>query len=126
MKNIFIIGLKYDPSAQLKVASQSLTIEQVSDKISFQDLRNVNKVFKSWLGIDIKKTLDIPRGTPEATWRQLNNLIQYRHDIIHQMGVDSNLSRNDFIEQAKLVKKVLDIVLDVLVKKYQIMVDTNG
>lgn len=69
-------------------------------------------------------TID-PRGIPEAIWRQLTNLIQYRHDIIHQMGVDSSLSRDDFIEQAELVKKVLETVLDILVKKYQITVDTN-
>lgn len=57
-RNIFVICLKYDPDAQLKIANRGLTIKQISDKISFQDLRNVNKVFKSWLEIDIKMTLD--------------------------------------------------------------------
>lgn len=126
LKNIFIISLRYDPGAQLKVADRGLTVEQISDKISFQDLRNVNKAFRSWLGIDIKERLDDPCGEPEVIWKQLNNLIQYRHDIIHQMGVDSKLSRNDFIKQAELVKKAMEAILDVLVKKYEITVDTSG
>lgn len=124
-KNTFIIGLKYDPGAQLKMTNQGQAIEQIADKISFQDLRNVNKVFKNWLEIDIKKELDDPRETSETIWMQLNNLIQYRHDIIHQMGVNSSLSRSDFIEQAELVKNVLKIVLDILVKKYQIIVEID-
>ena len=133
LKNAFIIGLKYDLSAQdrvkkyLRELGPELTLggkgseELIADKISFQDLHNAKKAFKKWLDVDIKKPLDKSITMPiESLWERLNDLIEYRHDLIHRMGVDTDFSRGAFLQQTKLVEETLDVLLRTFIEKYQI------
>lgn len=136
LKNTFIIALKYDATAQDKIedlrreviaagaSDETNTEESIADSISFQDLRNVRKVFRKWLTVDIKQPLTLSATPPEESlWRRLDDLIKYRHDIIHRMGVDKNLSRSDFLRQAQLIEASLDVLLKTFADKYQIDIE---
>lgn len=136
LKNTFIIALKYDSTAQDKVrdfrrevisggaSDETVTEESIADSISFQDLRNVRKAFRKWLAVDVKQPLTLSTTTPEESlWRRLDDLIKYRHDIIHRMGVDKSLSRSDFLRQAQLIEASLDVLLKTFADKYQIDIE---
>jgi hypothetical protein len=136
LKNAFIIGLQYDLGAQGRVRNYLQELgpevslggknaeEFIADKISFQDLHNVKKAFRKWLTIDIKKPLDQSVTMPiESLWRRLNDLIQYRHDLIHRMGVDTDFSRGAFLKQSQLVEEALDVLLKTFVEKYHIDIE---
>jgi uncharacterized protein YqgV (UPF0045/DUF77 family) len=84
-------------------------------------LKNVKKALKKWLNVDIKLILNSTDSTTEKSlWSQLNALIKYRHDIIHEMGVDRSLSRDKFLEWSQVVDKTLDILLKELADKYKL------
>lgn len=128
LKNIFVISLKYDVSTNEKVKlymeemnlNQEDAINKIANSISFQDLRNVKKAFIKWLDVDIKSLLiesSVITGT--TLWGQLNELIKYRHDIIHEMGVDRSLSRDKFLEWLGIVDKTLNVLLEEFAAKYQ-------
>lgn len=128
LKNILIISLKYDVSANEKVKlymqennlTQEEAINKIANGISFQDLKNVKKAFKKWLGMDIKPLLVESEGVAGISlWSQLNALIKYRHDVIHEMGVDRSLSRGKFLEWLEVVDKTLKVLLEEFSLKYK-------
>ncbi|WP_156424622.1 HEPN domain-containing protein [Arthrobacter sp. EpRS71] len=136
LKNILIIALKYDSNAQhmitdlrrevspIALRDEKSPEELIADSISFQDLRNVKKAFRKWLNVDIKKPLTPSEtASEESLWRRLDDLIKYRHDIIHRMGVDRSFSRTDFLNQAQLIEESLDLLLKTLADKYQIDIE---
>lgn len=136
LKNIFIIALKYDSNAQDMVSDLRREVspialqdeksreELIADSISFQDLRNAKKAFRKWLNVDIMKPLTPSETTSEESlWRRLGDLIKYRHDIIHRMGVDTSFSRTDFLNQAHLIEESLDLLLKPFADKYQIDIE---
>ena len=140
LKNIFVIVLKYDPEANGKMADHSQKInfiDLVDDKsletliaenYTFQNLRQVKKAFKDWLDIDIENVLSRPKtriGSGNTLWNDLDELIVYRHEIIHHLGVDSNLSRKNFIRLTKTTEKVLDTLLGYLTKKYDVILEND-
>jgi hypothetical protein len=129
LKNILVISLKYDINANEKVElyakelqlEKKEAINKIANSISFQDLKNVKKALKKWLNVDIKLILNSTDSTTEKSlWSQLNALIKYRHDIIHEMGVDRSLSRDKFLEWSQVVDKTLDILLKELADKYKL------
>lgn len=134
LKNIFIIALRYDPAAQDKIRNLRPELiatpitkspeDSIADSVSFQDLRNSKRAFKKWLDVDIKQPLTPSAATPaESPWRRLGELIEYRHDIIHRMGVDRSLSRSDFLREAQLIEESLDLLLTTFAEKYQIDIE---
>lgn len=136
LKNTFVIALKYDPIAQGKIKDlrrevasvanpgAKSTEESIADSISFQDLRNVRKAFRKWLDVDIKQPLTPTAATrEESLWQSLDDLIRYRHDVIHRMGVDTSFSRSDFLTQAQLIEESLDLLLKTFAEKYQIDIE---
>jgi hypothetical protein len=136
LKNTFIIALKYDSTARDKIGDfrrkaiaegtpgENITEEAIADSISFQDLRNVRRAFRKWLIVDIKQPLTLSASTPEdSLWRRLGDLIKYRHDVIHRMGVDTSLSRSNFLRQTQLIEESLDALLKAFAEKYQIDIE---
>jgi hypothetical protein len=138
LKNIFIIVLKYDPEANSKIAEHSQKVNfsdlmedksleaLVAENYTFQNLRQVKKAFYEWLNIDVEHLLSQPKSRVSAgntLWKNVDELIKYRHDIIHHLGVDSNLSRKDFIKLTKMTEKILDSLLAYLIKKYGIILE---
>lgn len=128
-KNILVISLKYDASANEKVKlymgktnlAQEESIYKIVESISFQDLKNVKKALKKWLNVDIKLILESTDSIADKSlWSQLDALIEYRHDIIHKMGVDRNLSRDKFLEWSHVVSETLDVLLKEFTDKYQL------
>lgn len=128
LKNILIISLRYDDRANEKVKlymeemnlTQDDAINKIANSISFQDLRNVKRAFMKWLDVDIKSLLVESSVNTEATlWGQLNELIKYRHDIIHEMGVDRSLSRDKFLGWLEIVDKTLKVLLEEFSRKYR-------
>lgn len=131
-KNIFIIALKYDLDAQDRIRDfqrkagavgrihENGFEASIADSISFTDLRNVKRAYLKWLNIDVRNPLTLPQTRHgESSWHRLGELIKYRHEIIHRMGVDTSFSQKEFIDRAQLVEESLDLLLEIFAEKYQ-------
>ena len=133
-KNIFIIGLKYDSSANLKIANHSQKVsfidlqnnvdseELIAESYTFQNMRQAKKAFNEWLDIDIEAIISTNTSNNDL-WNKLESLIKYRHEIVHHLGVDTQLSRDNFIEQSKVVTDILETLVAHFSKKYEIEVE---
>ncbi len=92
---------KIDMQDVLAISSGAKTIEDiVADWYSFQNIQSINAAYKDWFGIDLWKILRQKRKVGHRIIlleRQFNNIIQFRHGVIHRFELDSDLSRDEII-----------------------------
>jgi len=141
---VFQILLKYDPSCQLKVENYSKkvdlkdvilisrgekTIEAViAGEYSFQNLKSINKAFNQWFGVDIKQILYKKKKVNTGFLiidKRMEEIIEFRHGVIHRFEVDEYLKKNDLIAIFKTVKIVFETISSELEKKYSITIERD-
>lgn len=129
LKNIFIISLQYETSLEHRINQDPIRSGQdksefiigVAERINFQDPRNVRRAFKKWLDIDIRLlTKESEPGFDHSIWNDLMTLIDYRHNIIHGMGVDASFSREEFLTKSRLAEDLLEALLKLLSEKHSL------
>jgi hypothetical protein len=131
----FKILLKYEPRARerlelqtrkvdlaevLAIESGTKTIEDiVADWYSFQNIASIHRAFSDWFGIDFWKLLrrrrKIGKRLPILE-KQFNDLIQFRHGIVHGLSVDNELRKQQIQEILDLALAVIDTFVDYLEK----------
>ncbi len=129
-KSIFIILLKYDPVARQKIYLYDKKVdfsnllekrepeEVIANNYTFQNLKQVKLAYSQWLGMDIE--LVLRKNKYRKIWEDLDDLIQYRHDIIHHLGVDTDLSHADFIKAIVIIRHVMEVLNTEIESKYNI------
>ena len=92
---------KIDMQDVLAISSGAKTVEDiVADWYSFQNIQSINAAYKDWFGIDLWKILRQKRKVGHRIIlleKQFNNIIQFRHGVIHRFELDSDLSRDEII-----------------------------
>jgi hypothetical protein len=137
----FQILLHYDNGAQKKLKEQSRKIEIsnvvsvvrgerqleaiISDWYSFQNLSSINAAYRDWFGIDVLKILRRRRkiGKRIALLEQrLNQLIEFRHGVIHHFAFDYRLGRDEFLDFLTSVDTIVETFVDYLEKERGILI----
>ena len=139
---VFVILLKYDISVKNKIInhnqkvefqqlfqikSDEITFEEIIAKnYSFQNLNQISKAYNEWLNIDIRKILYAKKRIGNKTRfieNRLEELIQYRHNVVHQFILDNNLSKNNFYELIDVIEKTIEEITKYLEIKYNFKID---
>jgi len=132
----FKILLKYEPRARerlklqtrkidladvLAIEAGAKTIEDiVADWYSFQNIASIHNAFSDWFKIDFWKILRRRRkigGRLPILEKRLNQLIQFRHGIVHGLSVDTELRKQQIQEILDLALAIIDTFVDYLEKE---------
>lgn len=119
--------LKVNFSDLIDVENENKTIEQVvASSYSFQNITQINKAFKEWVGIDIRGILFKRRKIGNKIVfleNRLSDIIQYRHEVIHNFNIDTTLSREGYLEILDSIEKSIDEITSFLEEKYDFIID---
>jgi len=129
----FKILLRYDAKAQKRLAQQSRKIDiqdvlavsrretSVEDIVaawySFQNVRSIHNAFHDWFDIDLWKLLRRRKRIGRRLMileRRFNDLIQFRHGIVHRFELDSGLGREEALAMLETVKVIIVVFVDYL------------
>jgi hypothetical protein len=127
----FKIMLRYDSGAQAKLAKQNKKVEMedvcairdgskaiedvVAEWYSFQSVASIHSAFSDWFRIDFRGLLrrrkKVGRKLPVLENR-LQQLIEFRHGIVHRFSLDFGLRKPDIEETLDTVQVLFDLFLD--------------
>ncbi|MEV3840428.1 hypothetical protein, partial [Aeromonas dhakensis] len=112
----FQVLIKYDPVALekrtthkqkldfetlLEVENKEATVESViARNYTFQNLNQLNKAYKDWLDIDVRKVLYKKKKIGNSVTfleSRIADIIQYRHGIVHHFSIDRSLTKEGYI-----------------------------
>jgi hypothetical protein len=129
----FKILLRYERSAQARLAQENRRVEMqdliaisegrktvediVAGWYSFQRLESIHSAFNEWFKINIWKLLRTPTtGRKRITTfdERLNQIIQFRHSIIHRFEFDTDFDFNEIEEVLDCIVLVIEAFVDYL------------
>ncbi|MCJ7508560.1 MAG: HEPN domain-containing protein [candidate division Zixibacteria bacterium] len=132
----FKILLRYDRAARKHLEKQTrkvdladvLAIETgdkavediIADWYSFQNMASIHNAFSEWFGIDFWKLLRQRKKVGKRIFfleNRLNQLIQFRHGVVHRLSIDVEMRKQQIQELLDLVLAVINIFVDYLEKK---------
>jgi hypothetical protein len=129
----FKILLQYDNKAQERLAKQSRKIDMpdvmairdgsksledvVADWYSFQNLDSIHSAFSEWLRIDFWKIIRTGKkrkigNTVALLEERMNQIIQFRHGVVHRMELDATLDKNGIDNIYATTMAVIDAFVD--------------
>jgi hypothetical protein len=126
-RKISVHRQKVEFQTVLEMERKERTIEEIiAMNYSFQNLEQLNKAYKEWLDIDIRKILYKKKRIGNAITyleKRLSEIIQYRHGIVHHLMIDTSLTRRDFLLLIKTVQLgIVEVVKD-LERRYSFKVE---
>lgn len=112
---------KIDFSTLLQVNNNEKTIENViAENYTFQNLNQLNKAYKDWLDIDVRKILYKKKKIGNSITfleNRISDIIQYRHGIVHHFNIDRSLTKNDYLHILEAIEKsMLELIYYVEIK----------
>ncbi len=118
---------RVDFSTLLQVSERERTVEDViAEAYAFQNLNQLNKAYKEWLGIDVRRLLFRKKriGRKIAFLEnRLAEIIQYRHGVIHHLELDRSLTKDGYLAILDAVEASITEFLEFLEKKYGVTID---
>lgn len=120
---------KVDFATLLEVSEGQRSIEDViTSSYTFQNLNQLNKAYKEWLDVDVHKILyrraHIGR-TVTFLERRINEIIQYRHGIVHHFEIDNSLTREGYLEILAAIERAMTEFIEFLETKYAFKIDRD-
>ena len=114
-------------STLLEVSKRERTVEDViAEAYRFQNLRQLNKAYKDWLNIDVRKILFKKRRIGRSVMfleNRIGKIVQYRHGIVHDFEIDRSLTREGYIAILDAIEMAIEEFLVFLERKYSITID---
>ena len=114
--------LRVEFETLVEVSQNEKTIENViADTYTFQNLNQLNKAYKDWLDIDVRKILYKKKRIGRSVQfleNRIAEIIQYRHGVVHHFAIDRSLTREGYIGILEAVEKSMTEFLAFLEKKY--------
>lgn len=119
--------LKVEFDTVLELHNKSRTIESIiAESYTFQNLNQLNKAFKEWLDIDLRKILYKKKKIGDSV-RFLENrvaeIIQYRHGIVHHFAIDTTLTKEGYIHILEAIAKAIAEFVRFIEKKYDMRIE---
>lgn len=140
---VFVNFITYNPTARDLIANEKVKIgvaeviqiqnnetsveRIISETYNFQNLESINRAFKKYIQIDIFAILSKRKKINGKVFRLLNkieNLVNSRHKIIHDLEFNYDLTKDDYITYVKAVEKAIEIVIDELKDKKGLNIET--
>lgn len=140
----FQVLIKYDPVALekrtthkqkldfetlLEVEKKEATVENViARNYTFQNLNQLNKAYKDWLDIDVRKLLYKKKKIGNSVTfleNRISDIIQYRHGIVHHFAIDRSLTKDGYIHMLEAVEKSIGEFISFAEKKYKFKVEEH-
>lgn len=120
---------KIEFSAVLDIQSKTRSIENlIAKNYTFQNLDQLNKAYKDWLDIDVRKILFKKKRVGKSVSfleKRISEIIQYRHDIVHHFAIDRSLTKDAYIHILDAISMAIEEFVLFIEKKYQIEVDRS-
>ena len=135
----FIILLKYERDAlsilesdtrkvELKdvigISRGDFTVEEVVARwFSFQNIDAIHSAYKKYLGVDFYAILggvDNSSTSTRALLHEIKRVIAFRHNVVHQLDIDRDLSYDDACRIFTTVEEVIKAFLSNIEKKREI------
>ncbi len=139
---IFCILIKYDNFALQKKAihkqkidfgtvlalqNQEITIEEIiASNYTFQNLNQLNKAYKEWLDIDVRKILYKKKKIGKKICfleHRIAKIIEHRHGVVHHFSLDDTLTKEHYINILDSIELSMSEFINFLERKYQIKID---
>lgn len=112
---------KIEFSAVLDIHKNKRSIEDlIAENYTFQNLDQLNKAYKDWLDIDVRKILFKKKRIGKSIIfleNRISEIIQYRHGIVHHFAIDRSLTRDAYIH-------ILDAI-SLAIEEFVLFVETK-
>ncbi len=108
--------VKIGVSEVVKIQNKETSLERIiSETYNFQNLDSINKAFKKHIKIDVFAVLSKRKKINGKVFRvltKLENLVNSRHKIIHDLEFNYDLKKEDYITYVKTVEKTIEMIID--------------
>lgn len=140
----FEILLRYDEGAQtklqshqqkvkfedlLQVKSGGKTVEMlIAENYTFQNLDQLNKAYKDWVGIDVRAVLYKKRKIGASIGyleNRVAEIIQYRHGVVHHLAIDRSLKKQDYLHILTAIELAIGEFISHIEKRYRVNVERD-
>lgn len=119
-------NLKVDFATLLEVSNSQRTVEDViAESYTFQNLNQLNKAYKDWLDIDVRKILyKKSRIGSSVTFleNRISEIIQYRHGVVHHFEIDRSLTKDGYISILDAIEKAIAEFTAFIETKYAVKI----
>jgi hypothetical protein len=113
--------------ALLQVNNGELTVEDIiAQAYTFQNLDQLNKAYKEWLDIDVRKLLFKKKRIGRSVSfleNRIAEIIQYRHGVVHRLALDRSLTRDAYLAILDAVEASIREFLQFLERKYSVTIE---
>lgn len=118
---------KYEFSAILDIHRNKRSIEElIAENYTFQNLDQLNKAYKDWLDIDVRKIFFKKKRIGKSITfleNRISEIIQYRHGIVHHFAIDRSLTRDAYIHILDAISLAIEEFVLFIEIKYNINID---
>ena len=120
---------KLDFETLLEVEKKETTVESIiARNYTFQNLNQLNRAYKDWLDIDVRKLLYKKKKIGNSVTfleNRISDIIQYRHGIVHHFAIDRSLTKDGYIHMLEAVEKSIGEFISFAEKKYMFKVEEH-
>lgn len=118
---------KFEFSAILDIHRNNRSIEElISENYTFQNLDQLNKAYKDWLDIDVRKIFFKKKRIGKSITfleNRISEIIEYRHGIVHHFAIDRSLTRDAYIHILDAISLAIEEFVLFIETKYKIDID---
>lgn len=118
---------KFEFSAILDIHRNKRSIEElIAENYTFQNLDQLNKAYKDWLDIDVRKIFFKKKRIGKSITfleNKISEIIQYRHGIVHHFAIDRSLTRDAYIHILDAISLAIEEFVLFIEMKYKIDID---
>lgn len=120
---------KLDFDTLIEVERKEETVEGViARNYTFQNIDQLNKAYKDWLGIDVRKILYKKKKIGNSVTfleNRISDIIQYRHGIVHHFAIDRSLTQQGYIYILEAIEKAIAEFIAFIERRYDFKVDVH-
>jgi len=117
---------KVDMADLLEVRDGSKTVEDiVGDWYSFQNIDSIHKAFLDWFSIDFWKVIRQSKKVGNNVVmleEKLNEIIEFRHGIIHRYEIDTGLDKSQIEEILQASAAVIEAFVEYMEKSRNLVI----
>lgn len=113
----------------LEIEKKDKSIENIiAENYTFQNLNQLNKAYKDWLNIDVRKILYKKKRVGNSVSfleNRISDIIQYRHGIVHHFSIDRSLTKEGYTHILEAIEKGINEFISFIERKYGFKVDEH-